>query len=964
MKRGSIVLGVAAVLGLLVATMPGLSAGNGRMETAGLSSAARAAVPGDVTSVRLQLLGSSNLASPGLDGQVKPRGQNGDLAVLKNFAYVGGGALFHGAHSSPGRICTDYGGVKVVDLSNPSSPSVRTTISIEDTKGIVSAGTPRNAQKYNNVSVSAGALDARSVQTAGFTGDILAIAIQRCEPSLFTGARIEFWDITNPAAPTKLSTFDPETIVNPRCTPGPPVSCPQGVTPATGAWGIFEDVRMFTRGGQLFALAVTPFSIGNAHDASPFGDLRVLDLSDLRNPRQVATFPEASIGQNTVNGCRTFQGGRAAAPTADGTRAVFSYYDGSTALGAAGAATASVFAIDLANPPRLVSDTPLTFNPTPARWGYPQTATVEGNAADVQPFTGPQGEFLVLVSEDDIDPSITNLTITAPASAAGTVRGCNILAGERLYELPTQQVEAEIVYVGRACPASSTPGTANTAADELLADPRGKIAIVQGGGNAADGCSAVDKARRLREAGAVALLQSSGSEQLNTLIAGPNGGIPPLPYATFAQSASEKLQLVPSPAPAQPAATCAATPTGPTCYPATWERTSSTNVVLVAFSGRADKGRFRSIANATDRVARGQVHSANPADICGTGRTTCRFAVTAGQAYHVGVFLQVESLVSGAFRAAVVWYDAGGAALGETELGNLTAVTARTRFGQTLTPPAGATRASVKFEWTGASAEGTAYADTFSFVTAGIRGSLRDERGEWGAQRIVNFSSNPPVEIGVYRSPRSQVWPPPNDGLYAPRLARMFNDKLAFSTWLSDGLRVVDVSKPSTPKEVGAYVPPDVADPTRDAGAGGGLVRGPVWPDRALVTGVDFLRKTRTGGIVVVSDINAGLYVLQFTIARQAATRRATFTLGRHLRAQGRLTAPAGPASCIARVAVEIQRNGRTVKRVTTRANGAFVATLPDRTGSYRARVAQIQKGDVTCRTTTSSSRRHVHSRR
>ena len=718
---------------------------------------------------------------------------------------------------------------------------------------------------------------------------------------------------------------------------------------------------MFTRNGQLHALAVTPFSIGNAHNASPFGDFRLLDLTDLRNPKQVATFPESSIGQDTVNGCRTFQGGRAAAPTADGQRAVFSYYDGSNALGAAGTSTSAVFALDLNNIPKLVTETPLTFNPMPNRWGYSQTATIEGNAADVQPFTGPRGELLVVVSEDDIDPTITNLTISAPSSAAGAWRGCNILVGKRLYELPNQQAEGDIVYVGRACPASPSPGSANSVEDELLADPRGKIALVQGGGNLNDGCSAADKARRLQAAGAIGLIQSAGSEQLNTLIAGPNGGRPPLPYVTFPQSAYDRLQLIPAPAPAQPAATCAATPTGPTCFPATWERTTSTNVVLVAFPGRADKARFRSIANATDRVARGQVHSGNPADVCGTGRTTCRFAVTAGQSYEVGVFLQVESITSGAFRAAVTWFDATGAAIGEVELQSLSTVTARTRYGQTVTPPAGATRASVKFEWTGAAAEGTAYADAFSFVTTGVRGTLRDERGEWGAQRIVDFSQNPAASIGTYRSPRSQQWPPPNDGIYAPRLARMLNDKLAFATWMSDGLRVVDLSDPAAPREVGSYVPPDVADPTRAAGAGGGLVRGPVWPDRALVTGVDFARKGQSSGIVVVSDINAGLYVLDFTIARQAATRRMTFALRGHLTAGGRLAAPEGPAACVARIAVEIQRNGRNVKRVTTRANGTFSAKLRDATGRYRVVTRQVVKGDVTCRAATSPTRRHGH---
>ena len=235
MKRFAVAAAVVFAFAATVAVLPASLTAGGAGDDAARTHAAGAAKPGDVTAVRLTLRGSSNLAVAGLDGQVKPRGQNGDVAVLKNTAYVGGGALFHGAHSSPGRICTDYGGVKVVDVSNRANPTVRTTIQIEDTTGVTSLGTPRHQQKYNNVSVSAGAVDAMSVQTPTFTGDVLAIAIQRCEPSLFTGARIEFWDVTNPASPSKLGTFDPATIPNPRCNPGPPVTCPAGVTPQTGA---------------------------------------------------------------------------------------------------------------------------------------------------------------------------------------------------------------------------------------------------------------------------------------------------------------------------------------------------------------------------------------------------------------------------------------------------------------------------------------------------------------------------------------------------------------------------------------------------------------------------------------------------------------------------------------------------------------------------------------------------------
>ena len=780
-----------------------------------------APAPGTIEAVRLRHLSSHNLAAPGLDGQVKPRGQNGDVAVLGTTAYVGGGALFHGAHSSPGRICTDYGGVKVVDLSNPESPVLRTTINIEDTKG--AAG--RGGAKFDNVSVSAGAVDALRITTPGFTGDVLAIAIQRCESSFFTGARVEFWDVSNPASPTKVGVFDPETLLNP------------GGSPATGAWGIFEDVRMFARGDRYYALATTPFSIGNTGTVSIFGDLRILDITDIRNPKQVGTFPPVNIGQDSVNGCRAFLAGRAAAPTPDAKSAILSFYDGATAFGPNPAA---VLKVDLDNLPQVVpGSSPTQFNPSPAHFDYPPNPLVEGNAADVQPFTGPAGELLTFVTDDDLDPAVTNVEITAPASSAASFRGCEILVGKKLYEFPGQQQAGPIAYVGRGCPASATQP-----ADDYLADPSGKVAVVDGGG-----CTALEKLQRVISAGGLAIMQSAGSEVPNTIIASGNGGYPGRPYLTIPQSGYDRIQKVPAPT------------LGSATFPASWERTTTTNVTLTAVPspGRTDMFRYQSVANATDRAARGQVRPAN------------RFSVAAGQTYEAGVTLQVQSYVAGTFQAAVVWYDGSGSVVGESILGSLSAVTPRARLTATVTAPAGATRGAVKFEWVGGTAEGTAFAESFAVVPTGVAATLKDNQGEWGSQRIVDFSRATPAEIGSYRSPTSRQWPPPDEGIYSPRLARMFGPDVAFTTWLSDGLRILDVSRPSAPREVGSFVPPAAADPAPGAGAGGGLLRGQVWPNKTLVSGVDVMANNGDScGIVVVSDINAGLHVLSFEVVRAA----------------------------------------------------------------------------------------------
>lgn len=96
----------------------------------------------------------------------------------------------------------------------------------------------------------------------------------------------------------------------------------------------------------------------------------------------------------------------------------------------------------------------------------------------------------------------------------------------------------------------------------------------------------------------------------------------------------------------------------------------------------------------------------------------------------------------------------------------------------------------------------------------------------------------------------------------------------------------------------------------------------------------------------------------------------ATFKLVQHLKAKGQIfSEPMGSPECTNGVAVKIQRrkSGRWVAVAGTRTkmDGYFIVGLPDKPGTYRAKMGRVEAGEpdfpVVCGAATSPTKKHSH---
>ncbi|MGH3022326.1 MAG: PA domain-containing protein [Gaiellaceae bacterium] len=318
---------------------------------------------------------------------------NGDVWVHNNFAYVGTWA-----------IPCDGTGVRIVDVADVRNPELIATVP------------GRDGTDSEDVVV-------RRVSTPSFSGDLLAVGIQRCDfedPELDEQEfGFELWNVTDPSDPEKLSEF--------------PV--------AMGEGGVHE-LDLFQRGGRVYALLAHPWGEW-FHGA---GDFFIVDVTNPRMPVQVAEWGagDAGLSPGPFWGQGDFGSmfAHSARASADGTKAYVSYWD----LG--------VLTFDISDPgnPELLSRT------TYEDWE-------DGDAHSMTPYENKRGRDLILQNDEDLTARTTSEIFfkkggrgLAPESAGSTP----------LWLEPGHRIVARVVMAAnQGCAVSDYPaGTA------------GKIAVV------------------------------------------------------------------------------------------------------------------------------------------------------------------------------------------------------------------------------------------------------------------------------------------------------------------------------------------------------------------------------------------------------------------------------------------------------------------------------------------------------
>jgi len=164
-------------------------------------------------------------------------GGYGDVWAHKDVAYLGD--LRQGD-------CQPANGIWAIDLGNPAKPRA--------------LGAFAKFPGSDGEDVWVG-----SIRTRAFKGDLAAVGVQRCSRQASGFAGMALYDVTNPAKPKELGRL------------------------ATGVVSGVHELGVVQRpDGRVLALAAVPYSFNLSGGRQ--GDLRIIDITDPRRPRELANW--------------------------------------------------------------------------------------------------------------------------------------------------------------------------------------------------------------------------------------------------------------------------------------------------------------------------------------------------------------------------------------------------------------------------------------------------------------------------------------------------------------------------------------------------------------------------------------------------------------------------------------------------------------------------------------------------
>jgi hypothetical protein len=124
-------------------------------------------------------------------------------------------------------------------------------------------------------------------------------------------------------------------------------------------------------------------------------------------------------------------------------------------------------------------------------------------------------------------------------------------------------------------------------------------------------------------------------------------------------------------------------------------------------------------------------------------------------------------------------------------------------------------------------------------------------QASWGVVRLWDIrDKSTPVQVGTFATPSARQFPPPGPGLFLAPYAFVRGNRV-YASWVTDGVRVIDIGDPTQPREVAHFVPPFDRSTMK-------LCTGPIcgaWPAVFDVVEHD--------GLILAIDPQSGLWILR-----------------------------------------------------------------------------------------------------